>query len=394
MNERKSYAVVELAELVNVPRTTLNDWLERFSQYIENEVRGKRKVYFDSSVKVLREIAEMRNSGLAANEIEAELTKRHPVQAEITAPKSAQESAPTPESGELIAPAARQQAEAIGRMLGKELQNIAERLEQTREVNRDFAKRSLRWYILAIGLVVAMGATAVVFTLKTMELLKVQDGRSSDTAVMVGKLTQQGSALSVEMKNRGNELQKQNQELQKMTTMLDKNSADYQKNIESLQQELAKQREDFKTMLEKTAKTADSKTQLELAAMKDFFAREKLDLLKKSEELAKEISERNQQVENLKAEQTKITAEHQEKINNAEKRALDDKNDAIKNLSESNKKVREEEFKKITAMSREIGDKDKKLKELQQQQEAQQKQIAELKQKLEAALTPAPAAAK
>jgi hypothetical protein len=394
MNERKSYAVVELAELVNVPRTTLNDWLERFSQYIENEVRGKRKVYFDSSVKVLREIAEMRNSGLAANEIEAELTKRHPVQAEITAPKNAQESAPTPESGELIAPAARQQAEAIGRMLGKELQNIAERLEQTREVNRDFAKRSLRWYILAIGLVVAMGATAVVFTLKTMELLKVQDGRSSDTAVMVGKLTQQGSALSVEMKNRGNELQKQNQELQKMTTMLDKNSADYQKNIESLQQELAKQREDFKTMLEKTAKTADSKTQLELAAMKDFFAREKLDLLKKSEELAKEISERNQQVENLKAEQTKITAEHQEKINNAEKRALDDKNDAIKNLSESNKKVREEEFKKITAMSREIGDKDKKLKELQQQQEAQQKQIAELKQKLEAALTPAPAAAK
>ncbi len=394
MNERKSYAVVELAELVNVPRTTLNDWLERFSQYIENEVRGKRKVYFDSSVKVLREIAEMRNSGLAANEIEAELTKRHPVQAEITAPKNAQESAPTPESGELIAPAARQQAEAIGRMLGKELQNIAERLEQTREVNRDFAKRSLRWYILAIGLVVAMGATAVVFTLKTMELLKVQDGRSSDTAVMVGKLTQQGSALSVEMKNRGNELQKQNQELQKMTTMLDKNSADYQKNIESLQQELAKQREDFKTMLEKTAKTADSKTQLELAAMKDFFAREKLDLLKKSEELAKEISERNQQVENLKAEQTKITAENQEKITNAEKRALEDKNDAIKNLSESNKKVREEEFKKITAMSREIGDKDKKLKELQQQQEAQQKQIAELKQKLEAALTPAPAAAK
>ena len=27
MNEKKTYSIVELAEMLNVPRTTLNDWL-------------------------------------------------------------------------------------------------------------------------------------------------------------------------------------------------------------------------------------------------------------------------------------------------------------------------------------------------------------------------------
>ena len=30
MNEKKTYSIVELAEILNVPRTTLNDWLTRF----------------------------------------------------------------------------------------------------------------------------------------------------------------------------------------------------------------------------------------------------------------------------------------------------------------------------------------------------------------------------
>ena len=44
MNEKKTYSIVELAEMLNVPRTTLNDWLTRFYQYIECETRGKRRV--------------------------------------------------------------------------------------------------------------------------------------------------------------------------------------------------------------------------------------------------------------------------------------------------------------------------------------------------------------
>lgn len=389
MNERKSYAVVELAELVNVPRTTLNDWLERFSQYIESEIRGKRKVYFDSSVKVLKEIAELRNAGMAANEIEVELTKRHPVQAEV-APQASTAPAPTAESGELIAPVARQQAEEIGRMLGKELQNIAERMENARELNSNFARRSLRWYILAIGLIVALGATALVFTLKTMELLKLQDGRIVDTMSMVGKVSQQGLVITSEMKKRDVVVQDQNQKLQKLTVLIDKNSADYQKNVETLQQELAKQREDFKAMLEKTAQTADSKTQIELAAIKDFFAREKLELLKKSEELTKEIGERSQLVEQLQAEQKKLTVENQDKIDKLEKKAIDDKNEIAKNISESFKKQRAEDFNKIGTMSREIGDKTKQVEALHREMEEQRKLVESLKQKLDKTLTAAP----
>ena len=54
MNEKKAYTIVELAEALNVPRTTLNDWLTRFYQYIECETSGKWKVYFDTSLEVLK----------------------------------------------------------------------------------------------------------------------------------------------------------------------------------------------------------------------------------------------------------------------------------------------------------------------------------------------------
>ena len=71
--EGKNYTVIELAEQVGVPRTTINDWLSRYSQYIETAVQGKRKVYPESALAVLREIALMRNAGKAFADIEAEL---------------------------------------------------------------------------------------------------------------------------------------------------------------------------------------------------------------------------------------------------------------------------------------------------------------------------------
>ena len=41
----KNYTVMELAEQIGVPRTTINDWLARYSMYIDTVAQGKRKVY-------------------------------------------------------------------------------------------------------------------------------------------------------------------------------------------------------------------------------------------------------------------------------------------------------------------------------------------------------------
>ena len=48
--EGKNYTVMELAEQIGVPRTTINDWLARYSMYIDTVTQGKRKVYPETAL--------------------------------------------------------------------------------------------------------------------------------------------------------------------------------------------------------------------------------------------------------------------------------------------------------------------------------------------------------
>ena len=40
---KKTYSISELAVQLQLPRTTINDWLKSFAPYLEFEMRGKRK---------------------------------------------------------------------------------------------------------------------------------------------------------------------------------------------------------------------------------------------------------------------------------------------------------------------------------------------------------------
>ena len=74
--ESKNYTVMELAEQIGVPRTTINDWLARYSMYIDTVAQGKRKVYPETALAVLREVASLRSAGKAFSEIETELAAK------------------------------------------------------------------------------------------------------------------------------------------------------------------------------------------------------------------------------------------------------------------------------------------------------------------------------
>ena len=41
----KTYSISELAIQLQLPRTTINDWLKSFAPYLEYEMKGKRKEY-------------------------------------------------------------------------------------------------------------------------------------------------------------------------------------------------------------------------------------------------------------------------------------------------------------------------------------------------------------
>ena len=101
-NEKKYYSVSDLAALLEVPRTTVNDWLKKYDRYIDFEVRGRRKVYTDASLEVLRKISAARDQGASAADLEKELSSTCAVRPEISEMESL-DAPENPETGKTAA---------------------------------------------------------------------------------------------------------------------------------------------------------------------------------------------------------------------------------------------------------------------------------------------------
>ena len=83
-NQNNFYSVSDLAARLNVPRTTINDWLKKFDRYIDFEMRGRRKVYTDASLDVLKIISSAKDQGMPLADLEKELAAKCAVRPEIS----------------------------------------------------------------------------------------------------------------------------------------------------------------------------------------------------------------------------------------------------------------------------------------------------------------------
>ncbi|OGV47180.1 MAG: hypothetical protein A2017_02445 [Lentisphaerae bacterium GWF2_44_16] len=239
MNEMKKYTVMELADLVGVPRTTINDWLSRYSQYIDFKMQGKRKIYVESSLTVLKEISGLRNSGLSSFDIEEELAKRHPVHAELAPPQpeskeeEAAEEKSHPEEYSLIV---KKQTDEIAKMIAEHLQNMARRIENIESFNRREAAKTRRWYFMAVLFIAILSGLILAAGLKF-------EGYFRENL----RLQQKNGAISSQLSVMENDLKKQ--------------SDDFRKALESL-------------------KENETKKEAEILRLRDQFAKEKLEMLK------------------------------------------------------------------------------------------------------------------
>lgn len=77
--EHGKYTVIELSELLGVKRTTVNDWLAKYAVYMDYSVQGKRRIYSDSTLTVLKKIAELRGQGKSSFDIDSTLAKLYAV---------------------------------------------------------------------------------------------------------------------------------------------------------------------------------------------------------------------------------------------------------------------------------------------------------------------------
>ena len=305
----KNYTVMELAEQIGVPRTTINDWLARYSQYIDSTLQGKRKVYPESALTVLREIAALRNGGKSFPEIETELSAKHPIRAvpvppQDEKPEAKSSAAPNPAASEAkpnagennsgFAVIARQQSEEIGRLIGESFRNMEQRIQGLEKLSAAQRRLSYLWLTACICFAVLLAATGY-WAWTRMRSAGEENRRLRDQQVEnTARLTA----------------------LQEQSVTLIAGNRNFQANIAKLQSELKQQKQEFDQNIraekerltelhraqEKTLAAERDQARLQireqearLALEKEKFAAERLKLLNELEALKK-------QQESLKAE--------------------------------------------------------------------------------------------
>lgn len=278
MDNEARFSASDLAEIVKVPRTTINDWISRYSQYIDFKLQGKRKIYTQASVNVLKEIAELRDKGLSSFDIENELAKRHPVHAEQVPPAEehpAQDAAAETDAGgnqsaesagsEDYALIVKKQTDEIGRLISEQLLNMSKRLEDLEHANRVASSKSSKYYMLTVFIIIVF---AIIMAAAAFQLASsVQENKN------LKDINNQYSA----------ELSKSGQELEKVTIKLSNDKEQFESNIKKLESQLEDQKKEFDSSLKTQLSDAEQKKEAEMRQMRDKFAAERLELLKKLE---------------------------------------------------------------------------------------------------------------
>ncbi|MDD5698194.1 MAG: MerR family transcriptional regulator [Victivallaceae bacterium] len=295
MKNRKTYIIADLVKLVGVARTTLNDWMVRYEQYIESEVRGHRRVYFDSSLNVLRDIAELRDAGKTSSEIQNELADRHPVNADIASEAgSGKKSLPaeTDASTETLLPIVKQQAEEMERLLVRKLQDMAADLHQAQLDANHHSRQNARWILLVIVLLLIFGAGAVFTTIGLYDLLTGQQKIFSSARLHLDRLLSRNNDLFVtESKRLAAAAERQQLKFRDLAVMLEGDSKNSRQEIAALKAGIAGQPQAFAVLLDKRDKPLLEQHKANIELLKETFARERKALQEKIAELEKQNSQ-------------------------------------------------------------------------------------------------------
>ena len=333
MENRKTYIIADFVKILGVARTTLKDWLVRYEEYIEFEIRGHRKIYFDSSLDILKEITEMRSTGKSASEILAELSRKHPVNVDIThdvgmpqiektetvgshfpAKKNPLVEALLPIikqqneemehilSGKLhdmasdlheaqlasLLPIVKRQNEKMERMLTGKLHEMASNLHRNQLDANSISRQSSRRILLVIALILTL-VVAVILTSSNIYYVLMRQKQSfvSVENNLEKSISQNKDLLVSEIKKRAKVSTAQKLKLQNLSLMLEHNNKKAQKTMLNLKATLDNQQKAFHIMMGKYNKAITEQRKKEVDLFKETFDKKRGVLLKKIDELVK-----------------------------------------------------------------------------------------------------------
>ena len=281
MSSNKSYLVSDLAAELNIPRTTVNDWLKIYGPYLESELRGKRKVYPERSLRILQEIKTMRDNGASPGTIEQDLAERYGIRPEPVLPAAEPAAEGTVAEN---APAQPQTPAAALVLPDPELKELFQRmLEQDRE-RQNAVRRSARRFmtvflLLLLFLAAGLVLTAWHFSLKLAraESLAAQRQHTADQAIAAA--AQHLTEIRKLQENAREESARYASQLEKLAVTLDRTRQDYQQEAAKLNRELAENKKAADAALQAMRKDESTRREAEIAELKRAFATSQKTLL-------------------------------------------------------------------------------------------------------------------
>jgi len=164
--DKKTYLASELSLLIGVPRTTINDWLSKYAAYIDCDSRGKRRVYNEDTVAVLKEIAALRAEGKNAFEIGVALEAKHGVRPELehaSLEDAPFEKSPTEETSAASSALALQDKSDAMALFEKQMQEWQRQITEAQEARLKSNRRGFAVLAVLIVLLFGAGGAAAVF---------------------------------------------------------------------------------------------------------------------------------------------------------------------------------------------------------------------------------------
>jgi len=298
------YSISDLAEQVGVPRTTITDWLGKYSRFIELQTQGRRRFYTERTLAVLCKIAEFRNAGRSIADIDAELERVFPVHPTVEPPDSAPASDAPNESAQNAGaapgtyPVVKQEnSDELYDLLGAKFSDLCEAMTEV-ERKADASARRLR-LMFAVAVATAMVLLCLLVLFYAFFLIQRESAAAGkDTVAAISELTAGAadgnaairadvsglagnvSGLAGDVSGLVGGVSGMNEELQKIRDDLPAQRAAFEAAIAEMQKSAG-------TALEAQQAQFEAKIALE----KEVFAAERLELLRKIDSLQERLDQ-------------------------------------------------------------------------------------------------------
>ncbi|MEA4861927.1 MAG: MerR family transcriptional regulator [Victivallaceae bacterium] len=307
--EKEFYTVSELGDEVGAPRTTINDYLGRYPEYIESTVRGKRRVYPVAAVAVLKEIYQLRSAGHSFAEIEQHLAAHFPLHPEVN----------NRETEAIMDNADNEKQQLVS---VDDIRAIGQYIAKSEEVRREEASRNYRrmlWPLVLLLLLVIIAASGgALAAAKLMQAVKAGDGKAETQAAQLSLEIKQSAAgqeqrlLGAVREEMAATAAERDQKLDQLAFKLEDQAQKQKNEIATLRSEMTAQRNaELKALREEM--TAKNAKQLEAAAAEASAKQIALDKAAKAAaaKSAAELSAMRDKVRAIEVEKAAIASDRQ-----------------------------------------------------------------------------------